>query len=156
MPPPKSRTEEYSYQLGAGEKSRGCTQTLKPVLSFSSEEEAEFYLKGSVLYHEHLKSDLGKKYLDGYLEFEYRELGNDGDSKVFEAWLMVVQHSLDYKAEAVEPKRGDEVIVSWRTDDNDEIYRWEGKVSSIRLSLTIKSQIEILVAQPLKDPDMPA
>jgi hypothetical protein len=65
-----------------------------------------------------------------------------------------VKHSFDYKAKVVEPKRGDEVIVSWRTDNDKELYRWEGKVSRIRLNLTIDSQIEILVAQPLKDPNM--
>jgi hypothetical protein len=89
------------------------------------------------------------------LKFEYRELGNDGDSEAFEAWLMVVQHKLDYEAEVVEPKRGDEVIVSWRTDNYEELYRCEGKVSRTQFNLTIKSQISILVAQRLKDPDMP-
>jgi hypothetical protein len=54
MPPSKSRAVEYSYYLGAGDKFRGFTQTLKTILSFSSGAEAEFYLKGSVLYHEHL------------------------------------------------------------------------------------------------------
>jgi hypothetical protein len=68
---------------------------------------------------------------------------------------MVVQHKLDYEAEVVEPKRGDEVIVSWRTDNHEELYRWEGKVSRTQFNLTIKSQISILVVQPLKDPDMP-
>ena len=123
MPPPNRRAEEYSYHLGARDKYRNSTQTLKPILSFSSVSEAEFHLKGSVLYHEHLKSDLRKKYLGGYLEFEYGGVGNDGDSKAFKAWFMVVQHRFDYKAEVVEPKWGDEIIVSWRTDKDEEPYR---------------------------------
>jgi hypothetical protein len=60
------QVEEHSQSSEAGDENSGFIQALKPIISFASSAEAEFYLKGSVLYHEHLKSEQRKKCLDGY------------------------------------------------------------------------------------------
>ena len=122
-----------------------------PPAEFSSNAEAEFYLKGALLYEEHIVSEIRKRFLDGKQIYHYwtEPLPRRSDRPNTTDWLMFVTLDIGYASETAKlPEIGGQVVITWINSARD-VYvtddclvigaNWE----FIEADLTIKKRCKV-------------
>ena len=120
---------------------------------FSSNAEAEFYLKGALLYEEHVVSEIRKRFLDGKQIYDYwtEPLPRRSDRPNTTDWLMFVTLEIDYASETAELLEiSGQVVITW-INSAREVYvtddclgigvYWE----YVKADLTIKKRCTVTV-----------